>query len=221
MSWLRRQEKLLCIIVFMCIVLFTLPRLGTLSLEYIVNFAPTSIALAALVFIALYALKAVVIIVPLVMLYIAAGIVFPPGWALLVTYLGLTASLSVGYAVGKILGEQRVRKTIARHKKLEKFLFGWNDNLSSLCFISRLLPFPFDFISMFFGALGMPFLKYLFVSLLGKSPFMIPCVLAGAFVSQPLSIEFLVPFGLSLMVVLGVFVLYKIRYAKREQPEQS
>ena len=209
----------MCIaVLFVCIILFTYPRLETLSLESIVHFAPASIGLAAFVFIALYALKAMVVVVPLVMLFIAAGIVFPTGWALLVTYLGLATALSVGYAVGKVLGEQRVRKTVAKYKRLEKFLFGWSDNLSSLCFISRVLPLPFDVVSMFYGALGMPFLKYMFISLLGKSPFMIPCVLAGAFVSQPLSAPFLVPFGLSLTIALSVFLLYKMRYAKRERP---
>jgi len=180
-----------------------------------VNFAPESILLAALGFIAIYALKAVVMVIPLTMLYIAAGIVFPPWWALLVTYFGLATALSVGYLVGKALGEERVKKVISRHKKLEEVLFGWNDNLSSLCFVVRISPLPCDLISMFCGALGMPFFKYIFVSLLGISPYMVSCVIAWSFVSNPLSVEFLVPFAFSLLISLTVFVIYKKIHTKK------
>jgi uncharacterized membrane protein YdjX (TVP38/TMEM64 family) len=67
---------------------------------------------------------------------------------------------------------------------------------------------PFDLLSMFCGALGLPFVKYLIVSLLGLSPTVMPLILAGAHISDPLSARFLVPFGVSLAITLTVFAIF-------------
>jgi uncharacterized membrane protein YdjX (TVP38/TMEM64 family) len=192
-----------------------LPRLKILSVEDIVNYAPASTALAALGFLAIYSLKAIVMVIPVTILYIAAGVVFPTGWAFIITYLCLTAALSIGYINGKRLGEEKVNQVLAKQRKVSEFLSGRKDNLSSLCFISRILPLPFDLLSMFCGALGMPYIKFIFVSLLGLSPAAIPYVYAGASVSDPLSPEFLVPFGVSLLITLVVFTIYKRQTAKK------
>jgi len=162
-----------------------------------------------LVFMALYALKGAILVVSAVMLYIAAGVLFPTGVAILVSYAGLIVSLSVGYFVGYKLGESRVNKLIAKRKKLAEFFHGKSENLVSLCFIARLFPMSYGLVSMFFGALKVPFFKYLLMSLLGISPRMIPIVLAGAAITNPLSAEFLVPFGLSLGISFCIFMVYK------------
>ena len=162
-----------------------------------------------LVFMVLYALKGAVLVVSAMMLYIAAGVLFPTWVAILVTYAGLIVSLSVGYFIGRKLGESRVNKMIAKRKKLSAFFHGNSENLVSLCFVARLFPMSYGLVSMFFGALKVPFFKYLLMSLLGISPRMIPIVLAGAAITNPLSAEFLVPFGLSLGISFCIFMVYK------------
>ena len=165
--------------------------------------------LTALAFIAVYALKAVVMIIPAPALYIAAGLYFPIEWAIIVTYLGLLTSLSIGYFNGKMLGEKRVSELIAKHKRAAIFIESRQDSLPSLCFISRITPLPKDLFSMLYGALGMPFSKYIFISLMGISPVMIPYVIAGSYIATPLSPEFLVPFSASLIITLVIFFIYK------------
>jgi uncharacterized membrane protein YdjX (TVP38/TMEM64 family) len=53
-----------------------------------------------------------------------------------------------------------------------------------MCFLARLLPLPKDAFSMFFGAVGMPFNKFLIISLLGLSPVMLSTVIAGAYLAR-------------------------------------
>ena len=167
-----------------------------------------------LIFLGLYALKGAFLVVSAIMLYILAGLLFPKWVAILVTYAGLTVSLSVGYFIGGKLGEKKVSKMIAKRKRLAAFLQGNNENLVTLCFISRLFPMAYGLVSMLFGALKVPFWKYLLMSLLGISPRMIPIVLAGAAITNPLSAEFLVPFGFSLGISLTIFVVYRIMHRR-------
>ena len=119
-------------------------------------------------------------VIPVTALYVAAGIVFPVEWAVLVTYGGLLIALSVGYMIGKKWGEQKVVDLISKRKHADKLLQKKERSLASACFISRIMPVPFDLVSMFCGSFGMPFYKYLGISLLGVSPVVIPSVIAGA-----------------------------------------
>ena len=173
--------------------------------------ADLPIWLTILGFIFLYALKGIIMLVPTGPLYIGAGLVFPTWLGILVTYVGLAVSLALGYVVGKWMGQDRVNKLLAKNKKVADFLRGNNENLLFLSFISRVLPTPFGLVSLFFGAMNVPFYKYMFVSLLGLTPFMVPVVFAGAAITNPLSAAFMVPFGVSLGITLVIFVAYRTK----------
>ena len=209
MIGLGKYKKWLHGIVLVGLFLLIMPHLQFFSIENIVNYAPSSIPLAALVFLLIYTLKSVVMVIPIPVLYISAGIVFPLEWAVAITYLGLIIALSIGYVVGKRLGENKVNRIYARHQKIAGFLDSRKDNLSSLCFTCRVLPVPFDLFSMFCGALKMPFGKYIFVSLLGLTPKALPFIFTGASIGDPLSIEFLAPFSISFIIMLIVFNIYQ------------
>ena len=112
------------------------------------------------------------------------GAVFPLGWAILITYIGLAVASGVGYFSGKKLGEDKIRETLAKYKykKAASFLDS-RKNLTSMCFLVRLLPLPKDLFSMFFGAVGMPFFKFVLISLAGLTPVMLSSVIAGALIA--------------------------------------
>jgi len=190
-------------------VILLIPFFRSLSVEDIINFAPDSLLLAALVFLLLYTIKPFVLFFPIAVLYVSAGLAFPIGWALIVTYCGVAIMTSIGYFLGGKLGENRINELLNRQKKVANFLNSKKDNLVMLCFLSRVLPVPVNMCSMFYGAVKMPFYKYLIVSLIGMSPTMLPVLFAGANIANPLSLEFLLPFGLSLFSTFVVFVVYR------------
>jgi len=174
----------------------------------------SSVWLMALGFIVIYAIKSIIMVIPNSVLYVAAGVIFPTWGAILITYVGLTVSLSIGYITGQKLGETKVYDLLARKKNVNAFLNRNKEDLLSLCFLARLISLPFGLASLFFGALGTPFLKYVLMSLLGITPVMIPIIFSGAALTNPLSVAFLVPFGISFAITLVIFICYKIKFSK-------
>jgi len=86
---------------------------------------------------------------------------------------------------------------------------GRGERFLSFCFIYRILPLPFDLFNLVCGAARVPLSKYLVISVLGLSPAIVPNVLAGAYITTPLSPEFLLPFGIGLTFSVSMFMLYK------------
>ena len=209
MNWLNKYKIWLKIAAIVILILYFMPYLRMISVETIVNFTPSSIPLAALAFFAIYALKPIVIVIPMKVLYVSAGIVLPVGWAIIITYVGLMISLSIGYINGRKLGEKGIRERLKKQKKIADLLEVQENNLLLLCFISRMSPIPFDLQSMFYGATKMPFLKHMFASLFGLTPVMLPFVFAGSSVAHPLSPDFLVPLGIGVAIILFVIVSYR------------
>ena len=62
---------------------------------------------------------------------------------------------------------------------------------------------------MFFGATKVPFPSYLLFSLLGLSGIMVPYVVAGESVTDPLSKEFLLPILCGVAVGALALLIYK------------
>ena len=212
-----KHKNMITVFLIVVLIILLIPRMNYFSVEAIVNFVPSSIPLAALVFLIIYCIKSIVVIMPAVALYIAAGIVFPRWWALLISFGCMAVALSIGYLNGKRLGEEKVRRILEKNKKIANFMDKRKDNLPSLCFISRVIPFPIDLISMFFGAVGMPYFKYIIVSLLGLSSKMIPFILASASISNPLSPEFITPFVFILVISIAVFIVFEKQNERREK----
>jgi len=174
---IKKLTMIARVFVIIMFLLLIAPRLGSVSAESIAgNTFPLPIAL--LVFLVIYAVKPVVMLLPVNVLYLAAGVLFSPVVAVVATYIGLALMLSVGYLNGRELGEAKVSDILAKHQKAASFLDS-RRNITSMCFLVRLFPMPKDLFSMFFGAVGMPFYKYLAVSLAGMSPVMLSSVIAA------------------------------------------
>ncbi|MDR2547458.1 MAG: VTT domain-containing protein [Lachnospiraceae bacterium] len=208
-KWFYTILPLLAVVV---LVPLLMPYMMTLSVDDIVNYVPYSIVPAILVLIAFYIVKPFIVVVPITTSFIVAGIVLPTGWALLVVILGLVISLSIGYIAGKVLGTDMVHKIMEKNIKAKAFLLENQNNQLLLCFVARVSPLPFELVSLFFGALNMPYWKYIGVSLLGLIPFMVPCVFVGTAISNPISIEFLLPLMIGLLIsAASIFVYWKLQ----------
>ena len=177
-------KKLLTIPIIIGLVLLILPNLRLVSVENIVARTPASLPLAALSFVLFFSVKAVVMFIPITVLYVSAGIVFPFGWAYIISYIGVILTLSIGYFNGKRLGEDKVESLIGKYPRIGSFMERRRGNLTYLCFFSRLIPFPFDIFSMFAGAIKVPFARYLILSLLGLTPKLILFVFAGVTIAR-------------------------------------
>lgn len=178
-------------------------------IEGLSHLARFSSGTSILIFMIIYIFKPIVMFIPLPVLYISAAIIFPTWLAFIITFGGVGLALTSGYYSGKFLGKENINKYLSKNKRVTRFLEDQNEALSDLCFPYRILPLPFDLFNMLCGAIGVSFWKYLLVSLLGLSTFIIPNILAGVYITTPLSPRFLVPFGISLVITSSVFILYK------------
>lgn len=199
---------LITVLFFFALFLLIFSSLSSTIAE-VENYFRSSAWLAVIGILLLYAIKSITMTIPNSVLYVAAGLILPTWLAILVSYAGLIVSLSVGYFIGRKLGESKVYTLLAKRKRMTDFLDKHKNDLLPLCFITRLIALPFGFVSFFFGAVKIPFLKYVIISLLGVTPTMIPIIFSGAAISNPLSQEFLIPFVVSLIVMGLAFLIYK------------
>jgi len=172
-------KKLLVIPIVIGLALLILPNLRLVSVENIVASTSTYLPVAMLSFVLFFSVKPIVIFLPITVLYISAGIALPPVWAYVITYIGVVLTLSIGYYNGKRLGEDKVESLISKYPKMKRFMEKRRESLIYLCFFSRLIPFPVDIFSMVLGAIKVPFIKYLVLSVLGLTPKLILFVLSG------------------------------------------
>ena len=180
-------------------------------IEWTINLAQISLWMTALIFIGIYILKPLVMFIPLPVLYVAAGVVFPTWIALVITFGGIALALMSGYYSGKLIGSRKVDDYLAKNEKVSRFLGGQDKRFLSLCFIYRILPLPFDLFNMMCGAAKVTFWKYLIVSVFGLSSSVVLNTVAGIHITTPLSLKFLLPFSVSLAFSCSMFILFKRR----------
>ncbi len=209
---MKKIVRIALVVIVLLSAALLIPLALHLSVEDVLSLAPASPLLAALVIIGLFCLKNVAMFIPISVLYLATGMLFPPPVAVLVAYLGLAAEMTIGFFVGRKIGRERAYALVEKRPKAERFFDFVCRNDAAACFLTRLvpLPVPIDAVSIFFGATGVPYWKYICFSLLGISTPMIPFVLAGESILTPLSPSFLIPFGIALLVTGGGFAGYMI-----------
>lgn len=221
MDKIKKYQRIALLVLMLLAVILLLPALSKLTVDDILTYTPGNIFLAMAVLVCLYSLKALLCAIPMTVLYISAGIMFPPGPAIAVTYAGLICEITIGYAIGRYMGSERIMAMADKNEKAAKFMRYYNRRSNIVVFIVRLLPgpLPFDIMSWLFGASKIGFGPYMFYSLLGVSPAMLPWVLAGNRITNPLSKEFLFPFLVCAAVAAALLLLLRFLEKKRSPQE--
>ncbi len=208
MAWLFAHRKTVALLCMAGLALVVAIFWGGMSVDDILAYTSgAGSPLAAAIVIALFCLKPLAVFTPSTPLYLASGILFQPLTAIAVVYGGPVLEAVIGYALGRSLGYERASELMARNPKVARTLNFHRVNSAATCFLSRLLPIPFDLVSLLYGATGTRFGVFLVFSLLGNTPWLIPWSFAGDAVSNPLSREFLVPFGVCILISVVVFFL--------------
>jgi len=218
---IKKYQRIALLVLMVLTIIWLLPVLSKLTVEEILTYTPKHPFTAAAVLLALYCLKALVCAILMTVLYISAGIMFPPAWAIAVTYTGLICEITIGYWVGRYMGSERAMALADKNEKAGKLMRGLDRHSDVVVFVVRLVPgpLPFDIMSWLFGASKLSYSRYLFYSLLGVSPAMFPWVLAGNSVINPLSKEFLLPFLICAVVAVVLLLLLR-SFEKKHTPHE-
>ncbi len=176
---------------------------------------------ATIVILLLYLVKVVLWPIPLKALYVGAGLLFSPLYAIVLSYVGLCIQLTAGFYFGRSMGETAVRPLLGKNRYGSKFLSLADENASLAAFLFRLIPGPpTDAVNMLLGTLTISYPRFLLISLLAITPNMIPFVFMGDAVRNPLSIEFVLPFLVSAMILIITLFLRRYVHSRAEDREE-
>lgn len=188
---------------------------GSLTLDTLFNMIPKGTVFTLGFLLALYCLKSMSILFPLLVLYLLGGRLFSPVFAVLANTLGIVCALSLQYGVGRISSGNRVNSLCKRWPKMKHVIEIQKEGSYLSPFLLRMIGIiPFDLTSLYFGASRHPFGAYLIGGVLGVFPNLVLSTLLGASLSSPGSPMFWMSLGGKAML-LGLALLISHSYQKR------
>ncbi len=187
----------------------------------IVEHTPRNSLLAAVVMLALFALKSISVVIYGSALYAASGLLFPLPAAVLVNLMGTVIMVSIPYSVGAANGAEMLENLFRKHPKaaMLKSLRAGSDFFFAL--LVRLLGvLPGDLVGAYMGASGVKYPAYLAGTVLGMLPSMITFPLMGMNIRRVGSPEFLISAGIQVaMSILSVILYFVLRKKNGKRKE--
>lgn len=181
----------------------------------------SSIFIAELIILGVYAVKAVMMVVPASLIYISVGMAFDPKRAVIVNLLGIALEVTVTYFLGKFLGKDAVEKKIRNTKAGDKFFTMLEKNRNAAIFLMRFIPaFPIDFSSLFMGAFDFKFFPYLIFSVLGIAPRVIAFTVIGEGIYELIPMKYIVLAVICAIPVVSAVLLIKKFVVKKKKSEE-
>lgn len=151
-----------------------------ISVDSITGFSPENLLLAALMFIALFALKTLSLVISSGILYAASGIVFGLPLAILINLIGTFTMLTEGYFIGRSAGSGLVTEFTVRYPKFRNFTALKDMNPYLFTILLRMIKvLNYDLGSLYMGASGVPLLPFYTGSFTALLPEMILFSMAG------------------------------------------
>lgn len=162
-----------------------------ITMEEILSWQPENLFLAAVILLAAFAVKSVLVFVPIMLPQILVGHLYPKQAAILINTLGLVIIMVVPYWIGKRLGSAKMEILLQKYPKVKSVLKAQEDNQLAVCFMLRACAVPpADFVTMYLGASGMPFGANVVGGVLGCFPSMMLTTFLGANIRNPESPAF-------------------------------
>lgn len=190
--------------------------------EQLLSYTPENIWLAAIVIIAMFSLKSLTFFFPMLAIMTACGMASPNIWvALAINTIGIFCMMNIPYLIGKFAQREYVEGLISKHKKMERVI---NMNMSNGIFFSFFLRIisclPYDVVSLFCGSAGMKWKTYIIGSMLGTLPGTICSSIMGMYISEPLSVGFIAPLAVDIVLAVSGGVGY-ILYTRKNRKDKN
>ena len=208
--------KILPFILIVGIFIWFLVSGQSFTVENLLNYSPKIPVLAAIFLLLLYAFKSLSVFLPIMVLYIAGGTLFPPIIAVVVNLAGTMICTIIPYWLGYFSGADYAQHLLDKNPKIASLIDLQKHNDIFMCYFLRIISIlPGDIISLYLGAIKMPFINYLIGSFLGIFPGTIFCTLMGASITNPLSPTFLVSTAFTIFLSVASFLVYRIYRRKK------
>lgn len=142
-----------------------------LTPEALAAYSPENPMLAAMLLVALFGVKSLSVVIYSGLLYAASGILFPLPWAVAVNLIGTAVMVSIPYCVGRAAGKSKAEEIVRKYPRAAQLHELRTGNDAWFAFVIRAVGrLPSDVVSLYLGAIGMPYSRYLAGSVLGMLP---------------------------------------------------
>ncbi|MCD7756485.1 MAG: VTT domain-containing protein [Firmicutes bacterium] len=197
--------------------LFVISR-DKLTVEQLLLYTPSAPLAAAAVMLGLFGLKSFCMFLYCGLLYAACGVLFPLPGALAVNLAGTVIMITLPYLLGRRSGGAALERMVEKHPKLSLFMEFKDENPWFLSLFMRLASvLPSDLISIFLGAGGIPYGKYLLGSVLGMLPTIVAFTVMGMSVRDVTSPAFLIALGAEAALVVLSAALYALLHRRKQR----
>ena len=206
---LSTVRKLLPVLLWGAVILGCFLHRDEITAERIAALASGNRLAAAVLLLGLFALKSVTVVIYVGLLYMASGLLFPLPLAIAVNLAGSAVMVSLPFLMGRRLGTGAVSRMAEEHPKLALLRDAPRQNALFFSFFVRIVGcLPGDLVSMYLGACGLPYGKYLAGSLLGLLSAVLSFAVMGKNIYDVTSPAFLIAAG----VEVGLMVLSLLLY---------
>ena len=191
-----------------------------LGLERLIGIEGGGMVMAIFIALLLFAIKGVVMFIPLSGLYLAVGAVMNDEIiAFLVNLTGIVICLSIAYFNGTKITMERAKEIYRKFPKIKMLDDFESENSLLFSFLIRIFGIvPCDVVSMYCGIKKIPYKEYLLGSVAGMIPGLILTGIIGANITNPLSVPFLGSCALQLAGTLGSLYIYKKKIKRKDKP---
>jgi uncharacterized membrane protein YdjX (TVP38/TMEM64 family) len=192
-----------------------------LTPEELAAHAPKNHVLAVIFMLIAFALKSLIFVVPIPVLYLASGLIFDPVTAFVLNFFGMLVCTAVPYWIGRFSGAGLFQKLIKRYPKLQVLDTFQHQNQWFISFMVRAVGFlPCDAVSLVLGAWKISFLRYLSGTALGMLPGLIATTMVGITITNPRSPGFILSVAFTILISVGSFAFWRL-YQKARIPHIS
>ena len=191
-----------------------------LGLERLIGIEGGGMVMAIFIALLLFAIKGVVMFIPISGLYLAVGAVMNDEIiAFLVNLTGIVICLSIAYFNGTKITMERAEEIYRKFPKIKMLDDFESENSLLFSFLIRIFGIvPCDVVSMYCGIKKIPYKEYLLGSVVGMIPGLILTGIIGANITNPLSVPFLGSCALQLAGTLGSLYIYKKKIKRKDKP---
>ena len=207
-----RVYKIIILCVWLLILGTCLLYRDRFSMEGVLQISPQNTLLAELFMMALFALKSMSIFFFSGILFAVNGILFPLPAAIGLNIIGVGIMVSLPYWIGRTAGKGIVDRIVCKYPKIELIRNAQTDHEFTLSFVTRIINvLPSDILSLYMGAVGIGYTKYLAGSILGMLVPIITYPIMGMNIRNPGSPAFIVSVCIHVVVSaisIGGFWIY-------------
>lgn len=211
-------RKTVITVFWLIFIIFCLLNRDKITISNILSFTPKNLYLAAFVMFVLFAIKSVSVVIYGGLLYAASGIMFSLPVAILVNTIGTLLMVTIPFFIGKNAGQDTMSNLVAKNPKLEVLREVPNKNELFISVFVRLIGMlPGDLVSMYLGASGVHYSKYITGSMIGLFPAIISFSVMGMSADDISSPAFIISTAFEIGLMILSITIYFIWRKKQEQ----